>query len=103
GRRLTSEADALLHLDRVPTGVEPAHEDRARVGGDQRGEDVDGGGLPGSVGAEQGEDLAALDDEIEVLDHRLRAERLAQVLRLEGGCRGHGGPFRRAVYEGNCV
>jgi hypothetical protein len=40
----------------------------SRRWGEQAGEHLDGGGLAGAVGAEEAEELAGLDDEIEVVD-----------------------------------
>ena len=51
------------------TGVVMAvHGDRAAAGSDDAADGADQGGLAGAVGAEQGEDLAAMDVEVDALE-----------------------------------
>ena len=52
------------------TGSSPKHPDLARVLAPQALEDLDRRGLPGAVGADQSEDLAVMDGEVEVVDDR---------------------------------
>ena len=74
--------------------VEAAHSGRATGGLDQRGEHPDDGGLAGAVGAEEGEHVAALDGEVEVVDCGERPELAGQPVRLDDGGGGlHGCPF----------
>ncbi len=68
------EASLLEHdPDSFPEGsapglrVEPEHLDRARVRGPVALEHLDRGGLPGTVGSEQGHDLTLVDREVEAV------------------------------------
>ena len=56
----------------------PATRALAGVGADQRGQDLDGGGLPGAVRAEQREDRSRRDGQVDAVEHDVVAERLAQ-------------------------
>jgi hypothetical protein len=59
----------------------------AAVSGEQRGEDLDGGRLAGAVGAEQREDRALGDVQVDPFEDRLVAEGLAQSdCRQRRGC-----------------
>jgi hypothetical protein len=60
------------------------------VGGEQRGEDPDGGGLAGPVAAEQSEDGSRRDAEVDALQHRGLTVGLRQTDDLDGVCRCHG-------------
>jgi hypothetical protein len=66
--------------------------DRVRVGPDQGGQDVHGGGLAGAVGAEQREDRSLGNLQVDAVQHQLVAERLAQPGRRDrrsGSVDGH--------------
>ena len=82
---LSGHADVLADLGGLGRHVEPGNGRRAAVGLDQRGEDVDDGGLARAVGAEQGEHRASLDGERHVVEDRDVRVRLREVLHLDGG------------------
>ncbi len=63
----------------------------AAVEPDQRGQDLHGGGLPGAVGAEQGEDRSLGDVQVDAVEHDLVAEGLAQPGGRDRGSRCRGG------------
>ena len=65
---LRHEADALPHLRGVAPQVRPGDRGVAAVRADQRGQHPEGGRLPGSVGTEEAEDLAALHGEVHAAD-----------------------------------
>jgi hypothetical protein len=65
---LSDISDPPPHQRRVPPDVRPGDERGARVGGQQRGEDAHGRGLAGTVGAEQPEDLALGDGQVDPAD-----------------------------------
>src|SRR3712207_8949251 len=54
--------------------------------------DLDGGRLAGPVGAEETEDLAAADGEVDPADGLVIPVGLAQAAHLDGGAGHHGGP-----------
>ena len=56
-------ADEVLDLRRMTEHVDPGDGDLAGVGGAQTLENLDGGGLAGTVGTQHPEDLVALDGE----------------------------------------
>ena len=60
-RLLAGERDLLAHGAGLADDVVAADQRAARVGGEQRGEDADGGRLARAVVAEQAEDRARLD------------------------------------------
>ncbi len=62
------------------------HRDLARVGPVHPGEHLDEGGLSGSVGAEQGEDAAAPDVEVDRVQREGAAEPLAQAAQADEWC-----------------
>src|SRR5690606_9563369 len=89
------EAEALRHVADAPShrlgildGVDPHHRDLARGGREEAGEHPDGGGLAGSVGTEEPEDLATFHGEVERLHGHEVAEALVQGARDDGS--GHG-------------
>jgi len=87
--------DADRAADRVglADGVVAQHARRAAVGGVQRGEDLDGGGLAGAVRAQQREDRSRRDLEVDAVEDDLLAVGLAEAGDLDrgSGCRGvHG-------------
>ena len=61
-------ADLLSHPVGVPDRVQAQHPDLTRVLAPQPLEDLDRRGLAGTVGADQTEDLAVMDGEVEVVD-----------------------------------
>ena len=80
--RHVADAFACRHV----AGVEvPAEEQRFALGrGEQAGEHLHRRALAAAVGAEETEDLAALDAEADVIDRRELAETLREPLRLDG-------------------
>ena len=75
--QLADVADALAHLLGVAVDVEAGHRGPAGVDGEQGREHPHGGGLAGSVRAEQPEDLSGSDLEAHAADglHRSAAGR----------------------------
>ena len=69
-RRLPGEADAPPHLVGLSDDIVPGDDGGARIGSDERRQDADRRGLAGPVGAEEREHLAALDPQVEPLEHR---------------------------------
>ena len=65
---LADDADRVADAHRLGEHVEAGDAGAARVGAGERGEDPDGGGLAGAVGAEQAEDGARLDREVEAVE-----------------------------------
>jgi hypothetical protein len=89
---LAGDADRGPDRVRVPGQVMAGHPDLARVGPDQGGQDVHGGGLAGAVGAEQREDRSLGNLQVDAVQHQLVAERLAQPGRRDrrsGSVDGH--------------
>ena len=80
--RLIAARTALRVADDVVAGDAGG----AAVGREQRGEDADRRRLPGAVRAEQREHLAALDLQVEPVEHAGVAERLREALRLDCVC-----------------
>jgi hypothetical protein len=72
--------------------VLPEHADLAGVPGAEPLEDLDRGGLPGPVGAQDCDDLAALHGQVQAVDGALGAVVLVQPAHEDGGLggRGHG-------------
>ena len=85
GGVLAGEADALAHLVGLPDDVEPEDRGATGVGLEDRGEDADGGGLAGAVGAEQSEDGAGGHGEVDAVEGVHVAEVLHQTLGEDGG------------------
>src|SRR5205085_5597246 len=89
-------ADALVLLDR--RGRLAEHEGVALGREEQAQEQLDGGGLARAVGAEQAEDLAALDRQVQGAERGLLAPApevavdLGEVARLDDRFQGHGRP-----------
>lgn len=61
-----------------------AQQDLAGIHGDEAGEQVQQRRFAGAVGAEQANDAAACDREIDIVEHDMGAEGLAQLLRGKG-------------------
>ena len=68
GEAFGDDADLALDFDGVGDGVEAEDLDAAGGGGEQAGEHLDGGGFAGAVGAEEAEELAGRDGEVDVLN-----------------------------------
>ena len=82
GERLRDDADILAHLARMTRDVEAGDERLAAARRYQRREHPHHGRLAGAVGAEQSEDLAATDLEVDLVDGGESAEALSQVFGL---------------------
>src|ERR1035441_1559651 len=65
---LSHEANVQPHLRRCAPQVDPGDRGVAAVRADQRGQHPERGRLPGSVGTEETEDLAALHGEVHAAD-----------------------------------
>ncbi len=95
---LAGDADRGAHRVGFAGEVVPGDLDVTGVGTDQRGQNLDRGGLPGAVRAEQCEDRSRWHVEIETVEHHLVTERLAQSGRGDrrpGWLDRHGFPFSR--------
>ncbi len=68
GHALGDDADVALDLDGVVEEVFAEDLDGAGAGSEEAGEHLDGGGFAGAVGAEEAEELAGFDREIDVID-----------------------------------
>jgi len=86
---LGEDAGALADVGGAGLRVEAEHLDGPARRPDEIEQDVDGRRLARAVRAEEAEDLAALDGQIEVVHGRLVAEALGQARRLDGR---HGQP-----------
>jgi hypothetical protein len=73
---LAGQADELADLVGLGCHVVAGNGGAAFVGGDEGGEDVDGGGLAGAVRAEEAEDGALFDVQVDSVDGGYRAEAL---------------------------
>lgn len=87
---LEHHADARAQLTRLAHRVETQDGDRARVGLAVALAGLDGGGLAGSVGAEDGGDGARADVEVEPVHRGLRSVPLDQAPYPDGGLVSHG-------------
>ena len=81
---LQHDADAGPVVAVVRSGIEPEHPDVATRRRPEAFEDLDSGGLARTVGAEQGEDLAELDREVDASDSLERPVRLDEPADLDG-------------------
>jgi len=84
GRVLAGEPDQAAHLVRVLEHVHARHHGSPGVGAQQGGEDAHGGGLARAVGAEQAEDSALGDFEVDAVEGTYIAEGLHQALGIYG-------------------
>jgi hypothetical protein len=83
----------------VSDDIETRYRGGSAVGRDERGEDVDERRLAGAVRAEQADDLAGPNLEVDAVEHRVLSERLG-----DPGDVDHGGPFSVVtVYGTYCV
>jgi hypothetical protein len=79
-RVLAGQPDALADGLRVASHVDAQHRGQAGIRAEDRGEDAHGGGLAGAVRAEQAEDGAPLDLEVDPVEGDHVAEVLDQAL-----------------------
>ena len=86
------DADLALDLDGVGDGVKTEDLNRARGGGEQAGEHLDGGGLACAVGTEEAEELAGGDREVDILNGGEVAETAGEA------CSGNGKDHVREGY-----
>ena len=97
---LQRDADPPAHLGRLGDDVDPRDVSAARGRRKQRAQHPDRRGLARAVGAQEAEDLAGGDRQVEVADRFDAAlERPAQGARLDGGSVAHpsGQPSGRAA------
>src|SRR4051812_23798662 len=78
-RRLQDDPDALAHPFVALCGIETEHGHLARRALAKALEDLDGRGLPRTVGAEEREDLTVLDGHVDGFDGLELSIRLAQA------------------------
>ena len=83
GRELSGEADRLPHVRRLRGDIEAVDAGSARVGPEQRGQDLHDRGLAGPVRAEQGEDAAPRHVEVHAAQHLQLLVRLLQALHVD--------------------
>ena len=79
------DADLALDLDGVSGGVEAEDLDAAGGWSEEAGEHLDGGGLACAVGAEEAEELAGRDGEVDVLNGGEVAESTREACGGDGG------------------
>ncbi len=84
-RSLRHVADTSLHVDRLLDDVEAGNPRATARRPDHAGEDLDGGGFAGAVGAQETQDLARLDAQVQTRERYLRAVLACQVVRLDHG------------------
>src|SRR5205823_13294931 len=80
-----SEAERRSFGSRRPSHIGAVVEDLARVGGGEAREDVEGGCLPGTIRADDAEDLARINLEVETSNGSYGAVRLRNPLSAEHG------------------
>src|SRR6185295_549239 len=78
-------AQARAHRQRLLRRVQPVDERPALVRGEDGGEDAQGGGLAGAVGAQKAGDLPIPGDEGDAPEGLHLAERLVELLDLDHG------------------
>lgn len=84
---LSGEADALAHSDRVCGHIHALHRRGSGIRLQQGGEDAHHGGLTGAVRAEEGEDAALLDLEVDAAQHVQIFVGLLDAVHRDGGVR----------------
>ena len=84
GRLLEHHADAVAPAERRAPRVLAEHPDVAAGAPAVALEDLDGGGLPGAVGAQEGDDLAPPDVEVDAAHRLQRAVGHAQPAHADG-------------------
>ncbi len=85
GEAFGDDADLAFDFDGVGGGVEAENLDGAGGGREEAGEHLDGGGFAGAVGAEEAEELAGGDGEIDVLNGGEIAETTGEACGGDGG------------------
>jgi len=85
GHALGDDPDLALQLGGVLGQVGAQYADLAAGGCEQAGEHLDGGGLAGAVGAEEAEELARVDGEVDVIDGGEIPEAARERGGLDGG------------------
>src|SRR5690606_1264916 len=93
--RIGKEPDPPLHLERVPSRVEPQHLYVTARGLDEAQEHQDRRRLARAVRPEETEDLPGGDVEVQVVHHLVSVVGLGEALRLDGGGHRHRLPKRR--------
>ena len=83
GGELAGKAERLTHLRGLGGDVVPVDSRCAAVGLEQCGQDLDNSGLAGTVGAEQGEDGARGDAQIDAPEYRVVAVGLGEPGNLD--------------------
>ena len=84
-RFVGDEADAALDLEIIAGQLEAEDLDGAAVGGNEAGEHADGGRFAGAIGAEEAEERAARDLQVDAVHGGLRAVKLLQIAGEDGG------------------
>ena len=87
---LKHEPDVAPDREAIDADVVTGHARRSARRGEQGGEQVDGGGLAGAIGAEKAEELAFPHLQVEPIEGADRAEILAKAAGVD---RGGGHPF----------
>ena len=85
GRELSGEADGLPHVRSLRGDIEAVDAGSPRVGLEQRGQDLHDRGLARPVRAEQGEDAAPRDVEVDAAQHVQLLVGLLQALHVDRG------------------
>src|SRR5262249_48936559 len=78
-------ADALAELGRVAPTIVAEDSGRAAIRAEKASENLDGGALTGAVLAQQGEDRAWRNLQIQPVYGQLAAEGFREVVNLDGG------------------
>ena len=88
-RALRQVAEALTDLQRLVEDVVAVDARRAPGRGDEAREDAHRGRLAGAVGAQEADDFATTNLEVDLVDRTERAEALAQLVRVDHHVGGH--------------
>src|SRR6185437_13053598 len=83
--RQVADAETGAPVHRQIGDVVPVEADRADIGGDEPGDDIEAGRLAGAVRTEQPDRLAALHGDADVAQHRTLAKALAEAGGDEAG------------------
>ena len=94
GGELAGDADRGPDELSLRAQIVAGHADRARIGGKQGGQDPDGCGLAGTVRAEQREDRALGDVQVDAVEDQMIAVGLPHPSGDHGGSGGAGGQVR---------
>src|ERR1019366_6860933 len=87
--RAIAQTEARDPMRGHPDRLDAAHLDRALARADQTNDRAHRAGAPGAIAAEQGDDLAFVDDEIHPVQHMRLAVPAVQVAHLEKGGGAH--------------